>query len=113
MGDITPPLPQDYHVNEAASMSAALIITAVIFVIALILIIIAIVLGVKQKSKRDKQNDEVKNNSPVESLEQTSAHLTAEEWKLIADFRALGAPGKQLVKTTIETLLDSSYDQQS
>lgn len=32
-----------------------------------------------------------------------------EERKLIENFRALGAPGKQLINTTMKTLLDTSY----
>lgn len=34
--------------------------------------------------------------------------LTAEERKLLEDYRELSAPGKQLVQTTVKTLLDGS-----
>lgn len=42
------------------------------------------------------------------SIEKNTPQLTAEENQLIEDFRALGVPGKQLIKTTMKTLLDTS-----
>lgn len=42
------------------------------------------------------------------SIEKNTPQFTAEENQLIEDFRALGVPGKQLIKTTMKTLLDTS-----
>lgn len=42
------------------------------------------------------------------SIEKNAPQLTAEERQLVEDFRALGVPGKQLIKTTMKTLLDTS-----
>ncbi len=42
------------------------------------------------------------------STMQNVPQLTAEERKLLEDYRELSAPGKQLVKTTVKTLLDGS-----
>lgn len=41
-------------------------------------------------------------------IEKNTPQLTAEEWQFIEDFRALGIPGKQLIKTTMKTLLQTS-----
>lgn len=41
-------------------------------------------------------------------IEKNTPQLTAEEWQLVEDFCALSVPGKQLIKTTMKTLLQTS-----
>lgn len=42
------------------------------------------------------------------TIEKATPQLNAEEQQLLNDYRALSAPGKQLIKTTLKTLLPSS-----
>lgn len=42
------------------------------------------------------------------TTEKAAPGITAEERQLIEDYRALNAPGKQLIKTTMHTLLDTA-----
>ena len=44
------------------------------------------------------------------SIEKNAPQITSEELQIIEDFRALSIPGKQLIKTTMRTLLDKSNE---